>query len=237
MSQLLIPFAVPPWCLEATELRVDVKLSPSGIDKELEALHARLCRPGDTLYNLPMLALDYRGLVFRYREADGEHYVYVEDRQRGCLAGYVVFNRLVELNRRADPYLRAPHAKFAQAYQRLGIAAAIYRWWLDAGNCMISGARQSAGANALWHKLGKQYPLTYVDLRNKRLCYLSRQVSEARRQDLHTRMLMLGRGCTLEKLGEQTGMVGAIELTLKPLPVALSAGIAWLRKLLSTRKR
>ena len=237
MHSLLIPFPVPPWRSGATELRVDVNLDPSHIEQELEALHARLYRAGDPLHKLPVLPLDYRGLVFRYREADGEHYVYVEDRQRACLAGYVVFNRLVELSRRADPYLRAPHAKFARAYQRLGIAAAIYRWWLDAGNCMISGARQSAGANALWHKLGKQYVLTYVDLRSKRLCYLSRQVSETRRQDLHTRMLMLGRGCSLERLGEQTGMVGAVELTLKPLPVALSAGVAWLRKLISTSNR
>lgn len=235
MHELLIPFPVPPWRNPFTELRVDVNLNPSGIDRELDGLYARLNQPGDALYNLPMLALDYRGLTFRYREADGEHYIYVEDRQRGRLAGYVIFNRLIELSRRADPYLRAPHAKFAAEYQRLGIAGAIYRWWLDAGNCIISGARQSVGANALWHKLSRRYPLTYVDLRNKRLCYLSRQVNENRRQDLHTRMLMLGRGCSLDRLAEQTGMVGAEELTLKPLPVALKAGLAWCRERLLGR--
>ena len=120
--------------------------------------------------------------------------------------------------------------RFAPAYQRLGIAGVIYRWWLDAGNCLISGARQSSGANALWHKLGKHYPLAYVDLRNKRLCYLDRQVSEARRQDLHTRMLMLGRGCSMERLAEQTGMLDAVELTLKPLPVALAAFASWVKQ-------
>src|SRR5690606_24504261 len=219
MSDLLIPFPVPPWRRLATELRVDVSLPPANIEKELEALYARLKRVGDPLHDLPVLALDYRGLVFRYREADGEHYIYVEDRQRGRLAGYVIFNRLVERNRRADPYLRAPHAKFGQDYQRLGIAGAIYCWWLDAGNCLISSARQSVGANALWHKLSKRYPLTYVDLRNKRLCYLSRQVNETRRQDLHTRMLMLGRGCSLAKPAEQTGRRGAGELTLKTPPM------------------
>lgn len=237
MSDLLIPFPVPPWRSLSTELRIDVSLPPANIEKELEALYARLNCVGDPLHDLPLLALDYRGLVFRYREADGEHYIYVEDRQRGRLAGYVVFNRLVELNRRADPYLRAPHAKFGPDYQRLGIAAAIYGWWLDAGNCLISSARQSVGANALWHKLSKRYPLTYVDLRNKRLCYLSRQVNETRRQDLHTRMLMLGRGCSLDKLAEQTGMVGAVELTLKPLPVALNTAMAWLRQRLPWHRR
>lgn len=237
MSHSLTLLSLPPWHRQATELRIDVSLPSANIEKELEALYARLYRAGDSLYDLPMLALDYRGFVFRYREADGEHYIYVEDRQRGRLAGYVIFNRLVELNRRADPYLRAPHAKFGQDYQRLGIASAIYSWWLDAGNCLISSARQSVGANALWHKLGKRYPLTYVDLRNKRLCYLSRQVNETRRQDLHTRMLMLGRGCSLDKLAQQTGMVGAVELTLKPLPVALNTALAWLRQRLPWRRR
>lgn len=237
MSTLLIPFPVPPWRKPSTELRIDVSLPRANIEKELEALYARLYLAGDSLHDLPQLALDYRGFVFRYREADGEHYIYVEDRQRARLAGYVIFNRLVELNRRADPHLRAPHAKFGQDYQRLGIATAIYCWWLDAGNCLISSARQSVGANALWHKLGKRYPLTYVDLRNKRLCYLSREVNETRRQDLHTRMLMLGRGCSLDRLAEQTGMVGAVELTLKPLPVAINTVMAWLRKHLSWRRR
>lgn len=237
MSTLLIPFPVPPWRKPGTELRIDVSLPRANIEKELEALYARLYRTGDSLHDLPQLALDYRGFVFRYREADGEHYIYVEDRQRACLAGYVIFNRLVELNRRADPHLRAPHAKFGQDYQRLGIATAIYCWWLDAGNCLISSARQSVGANALWHKLSKRYPLTYVDLRNKRLCYLSREVNETRRQDLHTRMLMLGRGCSLDRLAEQTGMVGAVELTLKPLPVAINTAVAWLRARLSWRRR
>lgn len=230
MHSLLIPFPVPPWHGHATALRVDVDLDPAAIDKELAALYARLYRLGDPLYNLSILLLDYRGLTFRYREADGEHYVYVEDRQRRCLAGYVVFNRLIELNRRADPYLRAPHARFALAYQRLGIAGVVYRWWLDAGNCLISGARQSTGANALWHKLGKCYALAYVDLRNKRLSYLGREVSDMRRRELHTRMLMLGRGCSRERLAEQTGMVDAVELTLKPLPEALSAFASWVKQ-------
>ncbi|MDE2600061.1 MAG: hypothetical protein KGL40_10615 [Rhodocyclaceae bacterium] len=230
MHSLLIPFPVPPWHADATELRIDVDLDHSGIDKELKALHARLHRLGDPLYNLSILLINYRGLTFRYREADGEHYVYVEDRQHGCLAGYVVFNRLIELDRRADPFLRAPHARFALAYQRLGIAGVIYRWWLDAGNCLLSGARQSTGANALWHKLSSHYPLAYVDLRNKRLSYLDRQVSVTRRQDLHTRMLMLGRGCSLEQLAGQTGMLDAEELTLKPLPVAIAAFANWVKQ-------
>ena len=176
MHTMRIPFPVPPWRALLSELRIDVAQQPSDTEKHLAALYRRLNRPGDALHDLPVLCIQIPGLVLRYREADGEHYVYVEDKARGRLAGYVVFNRLVEVDRRADPHLRAPHAKFAPAYQRRGIATAIYRWWLDSGNTLITGARQSFGANALWQALGKRYALFYVALRDKQLRWLGDQV-------------------------------------------------------------
>lgn len=200
-----MPFSVPPWRAHVTELRIDVEQQPSDIGRELDALYGRFSRPGDALHGLPVLCLHFRGLVFRYREADGEHYVYVEDAARRCLAGYVVFNRLIEVDRRTDPHLRAPHAKFAPAYQRRGIATAIYRWWLEAGNCLITGARQSAGANALWSSLTRRYESFYVALCDKRLHKLA-QVDSRTLQDLHTRMVLLGKGWDSERLAECTGM-------------------------------
>lgn len=206
MHTLRIPFPVPPWFWPAMELRIDVGHRPSDIERELEALYRRLTRPGDALHGLPAICIRLPGLVLRYREADGEHYVYAEDTVKRCLAGYVVFNRLVEVNRRTDPYLRAPHAKFAGAYQRLGIATAVYRWWLDSGNCLISGARQSPGANALWSSLARRYESFYVDLRNKQLRHLGPQPDARTQQDLHTRIVLLGRGWCRERLAECTGM-------------------------------
>lgn len=206
MTCLLASFPVPPWRAFLSELRIDVAQRPSDIERELDVLYERLVRPGDPLHGLPVLCIRFRGLVFRYREADGEHYVYVEDTVRRCLAGYVVFNRLVELDRRADPHLRAPHAKFAPAYQRRGIATAVYRWWLDAGKVLISGARQSVGANALWQALGQRYELRYVELRDKRLRCLGRQVDERTRQDLHTRIVMLGKNWDVARLAACAGM-------------------------------
>ena len=97
----------------AMELRIDVNHSPREVEKELEAIHARMKRRGDRLYGLPEVGTGVPGLVLRYREADGEYYVYVVDAARGRLAGYTVFNRLVEVGRRADPYVRAPHSKYA----------------------------------------------------------------------------------------------------------------------------
>lgn len=206
MHTLRIPFPVPPWREFLTELRIDVKHQPSDIERQLEALYRRLNTPGDALHDLPVLCIRVPGLVLRYREADGEHYVYIEDPARRCMAGYVVFNRLVEVNRRADSHLRAPHAKLAPAYQRRGIATTIYRWWLGRGNTLITGARQSAGAHALWLSLGKHYELLYVELRANQLRCLGLQVDSRVRQDLHTRIVMLGRGWDVDRLAQATRM-------------------------------
>lgn len=206
MHCFLAPFPVPPWRRYVTELRIDVEQQSSDIERELDALYGRFSRSGDALYELPVLCLHFRGLVFRYREADGEHYVYVEDAVRRCLAGYVVFNRLIEVDRRTDPHLRAPHAKFAPVYQRRGIATAIYRWWLEAGNCLITGARQSAGASALWSSLTRHYESFYVVLIDKRLHDLGPQVDSHTLKDLHTRMVLLGKGWDRGRLAECTGM-------------------------------
>lgn len=178
-----------------SELRVDVEQKPEQLQEELEELFRRMMRQGDPLYGLPALDIGLPGFAFRYREADGEHYVYVQDLTAGRLAGYTVFNRLIELDRRTERHLRAPHSKYALAYQRRGIATAIYRWWLDAGNCLISGARQSAGAHALWRSLGSRYRLICVELHNKSLRYLGRDVDNDIRADLHTRLVLVGAGC------------------------------------------
>lgn len=187
-------------------MRIDVKLQPAELERELEELHRRMNRPGDSIHGLEAIDIDFPGLIFRYREADGEHYIYAEDIASGCLVGYTVLNRLVEVNRRADRYLRAPHSKYAQAYQRRGIATAIYRWWLDAGHCLISGARQSTGANALWRALGRRYPIIYVGLHDKQLRYLGKHIEARVSENLHTRMILLGKGWCLDQLESHAGM-------------------------------
>src|SRR5690606_22837507 len=138
--------AVPGWLTRIMELRIDVDPGSWKLDNELDSLYSRITRPGDRLHDMPEVKTEIPGLVLRYREADGEFYVYLVDRARGRLAGYTVFNRLVEVGRRADPYLRAPHSKYDRPYQRRGLAAAVYRWALDAGQCLITGARQSGAA-------------------------------------------------------------------------------------------
>jgi len=201
-----MPLCHAPWRWHAAELRIDVDRGEDRVEAELEALYRRLHRPGDALHGIPAVPLGHPRYVLRHREADGEYFVYVEDRWRRRLAGGTVFNRLVELDRRADRYLRAPHSQYAPAYRRRGLATAIYRWGLDAGMCLLTGARQSPAAHALWHRLADRYALHYVDLRDRRLTWLGTQVDARTLNDLHTRMLLLGRGWTLEDFADAAGV-------------------------------
>lgn len=204
-----LSIAWPPWARldwKPLELRIDVQPSPATLVAELDALHRRLGTPCDPLHDCATLPGPAPGLVLRHREADGEHYVYVQDTCNGCLAGYTVFNRLVEVGRRADPYLRSPHSKYAPAYQRRGLCTAVYEWALGEGFCLVSGARQSPGAHALWHALARRHTLGYVDVRDKTPRYLGRRVIRTVLNDLHTRMLLLGTGWSVDRLVEAAGM-------------------------------
>ncbi|MES2362759.1 MAG: N-acetyltransferase [Pseudomonadota bacterium] len=188
------------------ELRIDVPQAPPWLGGGFDALHERLHTPGDRLYGLPRIPMADPKFQIRWREADGEFYLYVEDLSRKCLAGYTVFNRMVELGRRADRCIRAPHSKYQLQYQRRGLASAVYKWALDKGFCLMTGARQSPGANALWHALARRHQLGYVELRDKAITYLGREVSQVVLDSLHTRMLLLGKDWTVGRLSEATGM-------------------------------
>jgi hypothetical protein len=203
MSALAIPLF--GWFPKPMELRIDVRLHPDDVDAELEKLYRRFRTPGDRLHRIGAAPGPAPGLVFRHRESDGEHYVYVEDVVHRRLAGYTVFNRLLELSRRADPHLRAPHSRYGTRYQRRGIASAVYEWALGSGMCLISGPRQSAGAHALWRALANRHELGYVDLRDRRLEFLGPRVRRETLDEFHTRMVLLGRGWTFEELMQATG--------------------------------
>lgn len=103
-------------------------------------------------------------------------------------------------------HLRAPHSRYAPAYQRRGLATAVYRWALDGGQCLMTGARQSPGAHALWDRLACEYLSGYVRVKDKALAYLGAEVPTEVLDDLHTRRFLLGRRWTLERLRAATGM-------------------------------
>ncbi|MCA8253110.1 histone acetyltransferase [Burkholderia sp. AU31624] len=190
-------------------MRIDVQHSQHDIDDELDTLYARLHQPGHRLHGLPAVALGHSGLIVRHREADGEYFLYVEDPAARQLAGYTVFNRLPEIPRRADRYLRAPHTRLRGSAQRRGLATTLYGWGLDAGLCLISGARQSIGAAQLWTALAQEYRHGFVDIDGRALRYLGETVADDVHGALHTRRLMLGHGWEIGEFARVAGMAGA----------------------------
>src|SRR5256885_176424 len=141
------------------------------------------------------------------READGEWFAYVEDMERRCLAGYTVFNRLVEVDKRTDRRVRSPHSRFAPHYQRRGIASAVYRSVLDKGTCLVSGARQSPGAHGLWNHRARSYDGRYVGIGDsKSLIHLGRNVPDDVMDRLSTRRMLLGAGWTVESFAQAVRM-------------------------------
>lgn len=183
----------------ATAMRLDVSPTPDRLDAELDALQVRLpdyLRHARRLPDAPGLP-HYR---LHVRTADGEHYVYVHDPVTGRLAGCTVFNRLVEIDRRLDPYVRSPHSRYRPRDQRRGLASWIYGHMLASGVCLLSGARQSPAAHALWRALGARFPLTHAQLRRRQLHDLGTSVSPAQLDALETRLLLCGAGWNATRL-------------------------------------
>ena len=179
-----------------TELRIDVDLSGRDIQREFDALYDRIRTNHRTRDAMRALPLQLHGLLFRVREADGEYFVYAIEPLNNRIVAYTVFNRLVEVDRRTDRHLRAPHTKVVDGYRRMGIASAIYRWWLDSGRSLITGARQSAGAHGLWMALARHYGLAAVRIdANKRLQRLPLPPPAGFFSALDTRLVLLGRNC------------------------------------------
>ncbi|QNK65937.1 GNAT family N-acetyltransferase [Variovorax sp. PAMC26660] len=188
------------------ELRIDVDPKKGRPSEPLTPVYERMRAMADRLHDLPLLTPNDADLRVRFRQADGEIYVYIEDLRRERLVGYTVFNRLIELGRRADRHIRAPHSQYDPAYQRRGLATAVYRWALASGICLMSGARQSPGANALWQSLARHCEAGFVDLRDKRLSYLGPEIDDVTLAGLHTRMFLLGNGWTLARFRQEAQM-------------------------------
>ena len=178
-----------------TELRIDVDLPADDLEDELTQLYERWFASDATMDDLDGIGMSPHGLEFKARQADGEMFIYVVDPARRALAAYIVLNRLVEVNRQADKHLRSPHAKVAQAYRRLGITSAVYRWWLDAGRNLMSSERQSSHAHQMWMSLARDYQLVQVRLQDKQVHAVGAAACASVLHELGTRIVLLGRGC------------------------------------------
>ena len=183
-------------------MKLDVSLEHRDFEAELAQLHARMQRPSDPLHDLPRIATAMPDLVLRYREADCEFYVYVEDPSRQVLAGCTAFKRVFEVDRRAGRSLRSPHSRYAAGYRQRGVASTVYRWALAAGLCLVSGPRQSPGAYRLWMALARTHELAFVHAQDKRLRVMGSHVERSAFEAAGTRMTLLGAGWTLRRLAQ-----------------------------------
>lgn len=183
-------------------MRIDVTLAHRDIDDELRTLYNRMRCPGDVLCGLPVFATACPRFAFRYREANGEFHVYVEDTFQNQLAGCTIFARVPEISRTADRFVRSPHSRYASAYRRMGIGSAVYRWALDAGMCLISGPRQSIGAHSLWLSLAQSHELLFAHVQEKKLECL-RQIDSTLFGQLDFRMVLLGAGWDQSRFAAQ----------------------------------
>lgn len=191
----------PKWAVRLAELRVDVFLPEDKVQSELDGLNQRRERLLGDAQLLPQLSGLPTQLQVHVRQADGEFFVYVVDRYTGSIVAYVTLNRLIEINRRADALFRSPHTKVAKGYRRRGIASAVYRWWLDSGRSLMTGARQSPAARGLWLHMSREYQLTHVRLERKEVHELGNDLSSHELDQLNTRAVLLGRACDLDFLG------------------------------------
>lgn len=191
--------ALPRWRRPWTELRIDVDL-PQPVS-DLETLEDRWPQIVATEADRVVLPGLPPMLEARVRQVDGEYYIYVIDSASWQLAAYITLNRLLELGRRVDAQLRSPHARVASSYRRRGIVSAVYRWWLGSGRCLVTGARQSPGARALWLSLAAGHELVYVRLAHKRMHLLSTAEPPAEvLAPLEVRAVLLGAGCRVQQL-------------------------------------
>ncbi len=206
MSSLSLAALAAAACARPLELRVDVSRPAQHVRDELLDLARRLARAAQHATAPPGMRLP-DGFRARERQADGESYVYVEHLGSQRLVGYVAFQRLPEAGRRAATCVRLPHALFHPDFQRRGLGTAVYGGMLARGVSLVSGARQSPGAHALWQALGRRHALAHIQVGRRQLAYLGEHVPEHVRDDLQTRLLLLPIGWSITRFARHTGML------------------------------
>jgi len=184
-------------------MRIDVRLPPGQIDHDLAALAQRLpALPGPLRAWRPAVPSP---ATLLWRSAPSGVYVYVVPADRPGLAGYVAFTRVRVL----QGEVFSPHAKFAADHQRLGLATRIYQWMLDGGACLLSGARQSEASHGLWRSLGRSRPLRFARVTPRTLHDLGTEAPDSAFVDLDTRLLLLGRGRTVDSVVRRQAPAGS----------------------------
>lgn len=184
--------------LDVNDLKVDVARLGSDFSRALErkryqAKVIKTARPGVTLGTM---------------RVNDERYIVVFEEERAV--GFVYFEKPSRKIGPRSPIV-SPHAKFLPEAQGKGYATSVYTWALNSGMCFISAGEQSRAANMLWLKLGKArqwFLIRQEFLSNGIFSYEGHGENLTRRElnDEDTRIVLLGKGWTLEKFASAIGL-------------------------------
>lgn len=174
-------------------MRFDVRVHNEDIERELADMQARMERGRHALSSLPRFDLHFHGMEFRVRRIAHEQRVFAIDSGNGRLVGYSVFDILPEGARRYRGSVRSVHSRYAAPYQGRGIASAVYARVLSQGFVLVSGARQSRAAYALWKSLGRRMRFEIVRVSADAIEPLAISENDARFSDLDVRLRLGGR--------------------------------------------
>ena len=94
------------------------------------------------------------------------------------------------------PNVRTPHSGLNSKFHGRGIAKAVYKWFLDAGNILVTGDIQTPDSNALWRSLSKDYEVVFINDRGEFIDDITPKLAQAKT----TRMALLGKGQTREDI-------------------------------------
>ncbi len=169
-------------------MRFDVRISSEQIERELATMQERMACGPYALPALPKFDLCFSGMEFRVRRIAREQRVYAIDVRTRKLVGYSFFDILPEGSRRFHRTVRSAHSRYLPPYQGRGIATAIYSKILSDGFVLVSGARQSRAAYALWKALGRHMHFEIVQVRPETIEPLAISERDTRFLDLDVRL-------------------------------------------------
>lgn len=104
-----------------------------------------------------------------------------------------------------DEKIVNPHSQLLPEHRGKGVMKRMYQQILNEGYCFISGKRHSTSANMLWAALARSNPWFAVDRSNlSHLVFLGQDISPRTAQREDVRLVLLGKGWTVEKFMKET---------------------------------
>ncbi len=183
-------------------VRLTVKISDAQVNKRLDEDLTRMHSHG--LFN---------GLLKKAIKTDEPHLVILTSNEGYGTTAYLYDSdeQLIAGKLELEPSglgrkVLEPHTMFRNVYRGQGYAYALYDMVLRNGVCLVTGGEQSSSANALWWKLTHQWDWFWLEYTDYSVAYLGQQLDPREQRLQQNRMVLLGRGWTVEKFKKEVKM-------------------------------